>query len=200
MGVVQRIFYFHVSSAWAAFVGFFLVAGASVEYLRTGSPGADRLAAASAEVGVLFCTIVLVTGPIWARPIWNVWWTWDPRLTMTVILWVIYASYLVLRAFGGEDDAVRRWAAVLGIVGVLDIPIIMISVRLLPGMHPAVIVRREGGSGLTDPSMRVALLVSAVAVLLLMAWLIALRMRMQRVADELGEVRRLALERRGEVA
>jgi heme exporter protein C len=200
MGDVQRIMYFHVSSAWAAFVAFFIVAGASVAYLRSGSPGADRLAAASAEVGVLFCTLVLVTGPIWARPIWGVWWTWDPRLTMTVILWVIYASYLVLRAFGGEDEAVRRWAAILAIVGVIDIPIIQVSVRLLPGIHPAVIVRREGGTGLTDPSMRVALIVAAVAVLLLEAWLIAVRMRMQRVADEAAELRRLALAERGEVA
>jgi len=200
MGVVQRIFYFHVSAAWTAFVAFFVVAGASVAYLRTGSPGADRLAAASAEVGVLFCTLVLVTGPIWARPIWGVWWTWDPRLTMTVILWVIYVSYLVLRAFGGADEAVRRWAAVLGVVGVLDIPIINVSVRLLPGIHPAVIVRREGGSGLADPTMRLGLAVSVVAVLLLAAWFVSLRVRMQRVADEAAELRRLALAERGEVA
>ena len=113
-----------------------MVAGASAVYLWKGSATADRLALASAEVGVLFCTLVLVTGPIWARPIWGVWWTWDPRLTMTVILWAIYASYLMLRAFGGEDDAVRRYAAVLGIVGVLDIPLIRVSVRLLHGIHP----------------------------------------------------------------
>lgn len=200
MGVVQRIFYFHVGSAWVAFASFFVVAGASVAYLRSGSAGADRLAAAAAEVGVLFCTLVLVTGPIWARPIWGVWWTWDPRLTMTVILWVIYASYLVLRAFGGEDDAVRRWAAVLGIVGVLDIPIIRYSARLLPGIHPVVINRPEGGSGLPDPSMRIALLVASVALTLLAVWLVTLRMRMQRAADELTELRREALAERGEVA
>src|SRR5581483_1293690 len=94
MGIVQRIFYFHVASAWVAFLGFFLVAGASAVHLWNGSRPADRLAQASAEIGVLFCTLVLVTGPLWARPIWGVWWTWDPRLTMTVILWAIYASYL----------------------------------------------------------------------------------------------------------
>src|SRR5881409_549875 len=125
MGIVQRIFYFHVASAWVAFLGFFLVAGASAVYLWNGSRAADRLAEAAAEVGVLFCTLVLVTGPIWARPIWGVWWTWDPRLTMTVVLWAIYASYLMLRAFGGDDPALARYAAVLGIVGVLDIPLIM---------------------------------------------------------------------------
>ena len=198
MGVVQRIFYFHVASAWMAFIGFFLVAGASAVHLWNGSRAADRLAEASAEVGVLFCTIVLVTGPIWARPIWGVWWTWDPRLTMTVILWAIYASYLMLRAFGGQDDAVRRYAAVLGIVGVLDIPIIMVSVRLLRGIHPAVITRNEGGTGLVDPWMRTGLLVSAVALLLLGSWLIALRARAGRLEDEVAALRHEALAARGE--
>ncbi|HJQ85347.1 MAG TPA: cytochrome c biogenesis protein CcsA [Candidatus Binatia bacterium] len=192
MGVVQRIFYFHVASAWVAFLGFFLVAGASAVYLWNGSAKADRLAAAAAEVGVLFCTLVLVTGPIWARPIWGVWWTWDPRLTMTVILWAIYASYLMLRAFGGDDDAVRRYAAVLGIVGVLDIPIIMVSVRLLRGIHPAVITRTQGGSGLVDPWMRAGLLVSAVALVLLAVWLMQLRVRGARLAEEIAALRRRA--------
>jgi heme exporter protein C len=192
MGIVQRIFYFHVSSAWVAFLGFFVVAGASAVYLWNGSRAADRLAEAAGEVGVLFCTLVLVTGPIWARPIWGVWWTWDPRLTMTVILWAIYASYLMLRAFGGEDDAVRRYAAVLGIVGVLDIPIIMVSVRLLRGIHPAVITRNEGGSGLVDPWMRAGLAVSALALILLAAWLVQLRMRTAWLAEEVSALRREA--------
>jgi heme exporter protein C len=201
MGIVQRIFYFHVSSAWAAFLGFFLVAGGSAVYLWNGSRRADRLAHASAEVGVLFCTLVLVTGPIWARPIWGVWWTWDPRLTMTVILWAIYASYLMLRAFGGEDDAVRRYAAVLGIVGVLDIPIIRVSVRLLRGIHPSVITQKEGGgSGLVDPSMRTALYVSSVALLLLAWWLVQLRMRTGRLHDEVAALRHEALAREEVVA
>jgi len=196
MGIVQRIFYFHVASAWVAFLGFFLVAGASAVYLWKGSRTADRLAEAAAEVGVLFCTLVLVTGPIWARPVWGVWWTWDPRLTMTVILWAIYASYLMLRAFGGEDDAVRRYAAVLGIIGVLDIPIIMVSVRLLRGIHPAVI--EKGGGGLADPWMWAGLIVSSIAVLLLGSWLIALRTRTGRLTEEVAALRRDALALRGE--
>ncbi|HLY37793.1 MAG TPA: cytochrome c biogenesis protein CcsA [Candidatus Binatia bacterium] len=194
MGIVQRIFYFHVASAWVAFLGFFLVAGASAVYLWSGSAGADRLAQAGGEIGVLFCTLVLVTGPLWARPIWGVWWTWDPRLTMTVILWAIYASYLMLRAFGGNDDAVRRYAAVLGIVGVLDIPIIIVSVRLLRGIHPAVITRNEGGSGLVDPWMRAGLGVSALALILFAAWLIALRVRTARLTDEVAALRRQVAE------
>jgi heme exporter protein C len=197
MGIVQRIFYFHVSSAWAAYLGFFLVAGASARYLWTGSRAADRLAEAAAEVGVLFCTLVLVTGPLWARPVWGVWFTWDPRLTMTVILWGIYASYIMLRSFGGEDEAVRRWAAVLGLIGVLDIPIIMVSVRLLRGIHPAVIARNQGGSGLVDPWMRTGLVVSAVAILLLAAWLIRLRAESARIGEEIALLRREALGRGG---
>jgi heme exporter protein C len=200
MGIVQRIFYFHVSSAWVAFLGFSLVAGASAVHLWNGSRAADRLAEAGAEVGVLFCTLVLVTGPLWARPVWGVWWTWDPRLTMTVILWAIYASYLMLRAFGGEEEAVRRYAAVLGIVGVLDVPVIMVSVRLLRGMHPAVIARSEGGSGLVDPWMRVALVVSACALIAVAAWMIRLRVRAARLADELAALRRTLEARQGEVA
>jgi len=200
MGIVQRIFYFHVASAWVAFLGFFLVAGASAVHLWNGSRPADRLAQASAEIGVLFCTLVLVTGPLWARPIWGVWWTWDPRLTMTVILWAIYASYLMLRAFGGEDDAIRRYAAVLGIVGVLDIPIIQVSVHLLRGIHPSVITRNEGGSGLVDPWMRIGLLISSVALIVLAGWLLALRMRTARLGEEVAALRRSALERKGEAA
>ena len=191
MGIVQRIFYFHVSSAWVAFAGFFVVAAASGVYLWNGSRTADRLAAASAESGVLFCTFVLVTGPIWARPIWGVWWTWDPRLTMTVVLWTIYVSYLMLRTFGGEEESIRRYAAVLGIIGVLDIPIIRVSVKLMRGVHPEVLTRKEGG-GLGDPSMYTALYVSALALTLLAAWFIVLRMRIARVGEELADLRRLA--------
>src|SRR5215510_5104409 len=190
MGIVQRIFYFHVATAQVAFGGFFVVAIASAIYLWKGSAAADRVALAAAEVGVLFCTLVLVTGPIWARPIWGVWWTWDPRLTMTVILWAIYAGYLMLRAFGGADEAVARYAAVLGIVGVLDIPVIRVSVRLLHGIHPAVLTTKEGGSGLTDPMMRTTLYVASLAMLLLAAWLVALRVRTARLEAEVAGLRR----------
>lgn len=200
MGQVQRIFYFHVGSAWVAFAAFFVVAGASAAYLRGGSPAADRLAHAAGEVGILFCTLVLLTGPIWARPIWGVWWSPDPRLTFTVILWAIYASYLMLRAFGGADEAVRRYAAVLGIAGVLAVPLIRVSVRLMRGIHPSVLNQPGGESGLGDPTMRAALYVSACALALLAAWLVQLRMTGARLGDEIGVLRRRALEARGETA
>lgn len=190
MGIVQRIFYFHVPCWWVAYAGFFTVAVASAVYLWRGSPGADQLAVAAAEVGVVFCTLGLVTGPIWARPIWGVWWTWDPRLTMALILWAIYVAYLMLRAFGGEGEAVARYAAVLGIVGIVDIPVIHYAVRLLEGIHPAVIRTREGGAGLVDPTMRAALYVSSVAMLLVGAWFVVLRIRTERVAAEVVWLRR----------
>lgn len=195
MGIVQRIFYVHVPCAWVAYLCFFLVAGASVAYLRTRSERADRLAVAAAEVGVLFCTLLLVTGPIWARPIWGVWWTWDPRLTMTVILWAIYLGYVMLRAFGAGEEGIASYAAVLGIFGVLAIPVIRVSVRLLHGMHPAVLTTREGGSGLTDPTMRLTLFVTAIAMTLLAAWLVVLRVRLEGLERTAVGLRRAVADR-----
>lgn len=195
MGIVQRIFYVHVPCAWVAYLCFVTVAIASGRYLWSRSERADRLAVASAEVGVLFCTLLLVTGPIWARPIWGVWWTWDPRLTMTVILWAIYLGYVMLRAFGAEEEGIASYAAVLGIFGVLAIPVIRVSVRLLQGMHPAVLTTRDGGSGLTDPTMRTTLWVTALAMTLLAAWLVVLRVRLEGMERTVLGVRRTLDER-----
>ena len=191
MGIVQRIFYFHVPCAFAAYAGFLTVAVASAVYLAKGSAAADRLAIAAAEVGILFCTLVLVTGPIWARPIWGVWWTWDPQLTLTIILWSIYVAYVLLRAFGGEDEAIASYAAVLGIVGSLAIVLNHYAVQLLEGIHPAVIRPRAGReSGLGDPMMGVTLATSAVAMLLLAGWMVVLRVRTERLAAEVASLRR----------
>jgi heme exporter protein C len=184
-GPVQRIFYFHVNSAWSAFLGFVIAAGASALFLWRGRPEFDRMAQAAVEVGMLFCTMVLVTGPIWARPIWGTWWTWDPRLTMTVILWTIYAVYLVLRTVGRDDPQIARYAAVLAVVGVLDVPLIMVSVRLWRGMHPSVISAPAGTGGIQDSRMVVALLVTLVAFALLFLWLLWRRYEGLRLAAEL---------------
>lgn len=189
-GIVQRIFYVHVPSAWTAFLAFFVVCGASIVVLWRGSADCDRLAKASAEVGMVFCTLVLLTGPMWARPIWGTWWTWDPRLTMTVILWTIYASYLLLRAYGGDEDQISRYAAVLGIVGAIDIPLIAYSVRMWRGIHPAVMMSKDPQGGLRDPSMRYALLVAAVAFLLTYSWFVVVRLRTLRVAEEVERLHR----------
>jgi heme exporter protein C len=197
MGEVQRIFYFHVNCWWAAYLGFFIAAGASAAYLRRGRPEHDWLAQAGVEVGFLFCTMGLVTGPIWARPIWGAWWTWDPRLTMAVILWTIFSVYLVLRSAGREEPEITRYAAVLAIVGILDIPLIMVSVRLWRGMHPSVISAPANKGGLEDPRMVVALLVTLVAFALLFAWLLwlryeglRLRAELYRLEDRVGELAR----------
>jgi heme exporter protein C len=172
MGDVQRIFYYHLPSAWVAFLLFFVNFLASVWYLVRRTPAADALALASAEVGVSFCTIVLLTGPIWARPIWGIWWTWDARLTSTLVLWLIYVSYLVLRhyATGGQVPVL---AAALGIFGFVDVPIVYMAIRWFRTQHPQPVIGGGQGSGL-DPRMWTAVLwnLAAFAMLaLLFVWI-----------------------------
>ena len=184
-GAPQRIFYFHLPAAWNTFLGFFIVAGASASYLWQGDRFSDLLAQAAAEVGMLFCTLVLITGSIWARPIWGVWWTWDPRLTLVAILWTIYAAYVLLRVLAGDNELIARYAAVLGIVGVLDIPILYIAVRLWRGIHPK--VERMA------LEMAWTLLVCSGAFLCLFMWLLWLRLRSLSLRDEVAALRREAL-------
>ncbi len=192
-GIVQRIFYFHVPLAMMSFTAFILVAVASGLFLWRGSRAWDRLAHAGAEVGMVFCTLVLVTGPIWARPIWGTWWTWDARLTTTLILWLIYAAYLMLRSLSGTADHGARYAAVLGIVGAIDIPIINRSVYWWRTIHPAVLVTREGGSGLSDPRMQATFGVCMIAFLLLFVWLLWVRNESGRLGDEVEDLRQHVL-------
>jgi heme exporter protein C len=192
-GIVQRIFYFHVPVANVTFLAFGVVAVASALFLWRGSRGWDRLAYASAEVGMLFCTLLLITGMMWGRPRWNTWWTWDARLTTSLVLWLIYAAYLMLRGSVGPTDAGARYAAVLGIVGAVDIPIIYESVYWWRTIHPAVIVTRQGGSGLSDPRMQVTLMVCMLAFLLLYLWLLLLRVDGIRLRDAVEGLRQRAL-------
>lgn len=135
-GAAHKILYIHAPAAWVAFLAFFLVAIAGGLYLWLRDERFDRFAASSAEVGLVFTTVVLITGPIWARPIWWTWWTWDARLTSTLFLWFIYLGYLVLRS-AIDDRAMRaRYAAILGILGSLLIPFIHLSVYLFRTLHP----------------------------------------------------------------
>src|SRR5277367_4765871 len=127
MGDVQRIFYYYVTSAWTAFILFFVNFGAPILYLVRLKAAADIVALFSAEVGVVFCTVVLVTGPIWARPVWGIWWTWDMRLTSTLVLWLIYVSYLFLRKFSSSGET-PLLAAVLAILGALCVPFVYFSI------------------------------------------------------------------------
>lgn len=172
MGVVQKIFYVHLPLAWWSFAAFFGVCVASVKVLITGREEWDRIAGVLAEVGVLFSGLALVTGSIWGRAAWNTWWTWDPRLSTTLVMWFVYAGYLVLRSadVGGIKGA--RVRAVLGIVSFLDVPLVFFSARLWRSIHPAVFASRGGG---LEPEMWTTVWVNAVAWGVLFATLVVAR-------------------------
>ena len=159
MGNVQRIFYYHVPSAWTAFILFFVNFAASIIYLIKRKPAADIVALVSAEVGVVFCTVVLVTGPIWARPVWGIWWTWDVRLTSTLVLWLIYVSYLFLRRFSSSGQT-PTLAAALAVLGALCVPFVYLSIRFFRTQHPQPVI---GGGGSIDPRMLHVLLINWLA-------------------------------------
>lgn len=178
MGDVQRIFYFHVPSAMMAFLGFVVVMVGSIAFLATGSRRFDSLALAGAEVGFLFCTITLLTGPVWARSAWGVWWTWDARLSTTLILWLLYVAYLMLRGYMQGDVRMRRFSAVLGILGALDVPIVYFSVRWWRTQHPTTFITERGG---LEPEMRATLLLAMLAILLLFVSLLVRRIALERL-------------------
>jgi heme exporter protein C len=172
-GVVQKIFYFHVASAWNAFVAFFVIFVASIFYLASRRGLWDILARGACEIGVMFCTATLVMGSLWAKPAWNIWWTWDARLTTTLVLWFIYVGYLILRSATGESERGARAAAALGIVGFIDVPIVFFSVRWWRTMHTGIIVGRSGGN--LAAGMGLALMISVFAFTLLFVHLLVLR-------------------------
>ncbi|MBI5166740.1 MAG: cytochrome c biogenesis protein CcsA [candidate division NC10 bacterium] len=182
-GDVQRIFYFHVPSAWVAFLAFFVVFLGSILYLWKKDRRWDILASSSAEIGVLFTTMVLLTGPLWGKPIWGTYWSWDPRLTTTLILWLIYVAYFMLRAYAGERVKGARMAAVLGIIGFVDVPLIYLSVLWWRSLHPLPVVVRPGGPAL-PPSMLGSLMVSLLAFTLLYLYLLRERVLLERLNDE----------------
>ena len=162
-GIIQRIFYFHVPIAWVSFLAFFVTFIASILYLWKREIKWDAIACASAEIGVVFTTLVLITGPIWAKPVWGIWWTWDARLTTSLVLWLIYVAYLLVRSFATEPDRGARFSAVIGIVGFIDVPIVFLTVNLWRAQHPTTIIF-EGGLA---PPMLMTLLVCIAAFTLL---------------------------------
>ena len=182
MGLVQRIFYFHVPSAVAAFLGVASCALFSILYLWKRDRRIDIVAHASAELVVLFSTIVLVTGPIWARPVWGVWWTWEVRLTSTLILWLIFVAYLILRQNAENRDQAARWAAVVAVIGALDVPIIYKSVEWWRGLHPKVL-KVSGGGGL-EPTMEKTLMICMVTFILIFLYLLSQRFRLGSLQDQ----------------
>lgn len=190
-GAVQRIMYFHVPSAWLAFFSFFIVFLSSILFLWKKEREWDIYALASAEIGMVFCSLVLITGPIWARPIWGAWWVWDARLTSTLILWLIYAAYLMLRYQTDAGSMRARFAAVLGIVGFLDIPFIHFSVLWWRTFHPQPkMISPEGlGKGL-DPSMLATLMISVAAFTLLYFALMGQRIQIEKMKDEVERLKK----------
>jgi heme exporter protein C len=154
MGIIQRIFYIHVPAWWAAFLGFGIVALCSAIYLWLGDDRLDRAALAAAEGGLVFCTVGLLTGPLWGKVAWGAWWVWEPRLTLALLLWFIYLGYFLVRNSTVNREQGKRLAAVVGIIGVLDIPLIHVSVTWLRSLHPeAVVLNPEGLAMDLDPSM-----------------------------------------------
>jgi heme exporter protein C len=173
-GVAQKIFYLHVPSAWCALLAFSLVGIVSALYLWLQDPRLDRFAAASAEVGVAFAAVMLTTGPIWAKPIWGTWWTWDARLTLTLFLFFLFVGYLALRASLHDPAERARLSAVVGILGMLLVPFIHLSVYLFRTLHPQPIVLKPSAPSL-PPEMLRTLLVSTLVFTLLYIGLVTMR-------------------------
>jgi len=181
-GEVQRLMYVHVPAAWLAYLSFFVVFVASIAYLRTKRTRWDRLAEASAEIGVLFTALAIALGMLWGKPVWGTWWTWDPRLTTTAVLLLIYIGYLSLRQISDNPARRARWAAVVGIVGFVDVPIVHLSVVWWRSLHQGSTVFRLGGPEI-EGTMLLALLVGVAAFTVVYAYLVTLRLRVGRLEE-----------------
>ena len=183
LGHVQRVFYFHVPIAIMSFLAFFLVFIASLMYLFKRSTRWDSFAHASAEVGVIFVTLALITGIIWARPVWNTWWTWEPRLTTTLILWLIYVAYLMVRSYAPTQSKGAIYAAVVGIIGFVDVPIVYYSVVWWRSIHPSPVVGPFAQSDALDGTMALILLYSLVTFVFFFAYIVMERMENKNETD-----------------
>ena len=181
-GNVQRLMYVHVPAAWLAYLAFAVVFVASIAYLKTRRTRWDRLAVASAEVGVLFTALTIVLGSLWGKPVWGTWWTWDPRLTTTAILLLIYVGYLAVRRLPDSPARRARWAAVVGIVGFVDVPIVHLSVVWWRGLHQGPSVRLLDAPAIA-PVMLAALMMGVLAFTLTYLYLVVLRLRVGRLED-----------------
>ena len=191
MGDVQRVMYFHVPLAVMSYVAFFLVFVASIAYLVKRTAKWDRLAQASAEVGVVFVTLALITGIIWSKPVWYVpgqWWVWEPKLATTLILWLIYVTYLMVRGYAPNKSKGAIYAAVVGIVGFVDVPIVYKAADWWRGTHPPTDVSLTG-------TMYGVLGFSFITFFVLFLYLVLQRMALGEAEDELGEMRSAARRR-----
>jgi heme exporter protein C len=187
-GLAQKIFYLHVPAAWCALLAFSLVGIASALYLWLHDARLDRFAAASAEVGVAFGAVMLTTGPIWAKPIWGTWWTWDARLTLTLFLFFLFIGYLALRTALHDPGERARFSAVVGILGMLLVPFIHLSVYLFRTLHPQPIVLKPSAPSL-PPEMLRTLLISFVVFTVLYVGLVSMRYGLALVEEAAEEAR-----------
>ena len=179
MGDTQRIFYFHVPAAVNTFISFFIVFIGSIQFLRTRKSYWDKLALSAAQVGILFCLIVLITGPLWAKPVWGVFWRWEPRLTTVLIMFSNYTAYLMLRRFENNSDRILRIASVIGIIAFLNVPLVYFAVDLWAAdqqLHP------QRGVDI-DPKMRLTLYVSFIAHFCLLTYLIPQRLHLHQIQE-----------------
>jgi heme exporter protein C len=181
-GEVQRIMYVHVPAAWLAYLSFSVVFVASIAYLRTKKTRWDRVAAASAEIGVLFTSLAIALGMLWGKPVWGTWWTWDPRLTTTAVLLLIYIGYLAVRRISDSPSRRATWAAVVGIVGFVDVPIVHLSVVWWRSLHQGPTVFRLGAPEIQG-TMLLALLGGVAAFTITYAYLMTLRLRVGRLEE-----------------
>ena len=192
MGIVQKIFYFHVPAAYAMYVGAAACLVGSAGYLYTGRNAWDSLAKAGAEVAVAMGLMVLISGPLWAAKAWGVYWTWDPRLTTSMLSVLLYVAYVVLRLFTGDGESERKFAAALGILGAANLPIIHFSVQKWGGNHPKVIT--TGGGGLQHPDMKLALSLGFLSFTLIALVVLWARVRIDLASSRLAELEQEALE------
>lgn len=185
MGIVYKIFYLMVPMGWLSLLSFLIVFVGSILYLVKRESKWDILAHSSAEAGIIFTTLALLTGAIWAKPVWGVWWAWEPRLTSTLILWLLYLAYFMVRSFATEESRGATFAAVVGIVGFIDLPIIVLTTTLWRGMHPEPIIFQGG----LAPSILVTLLVSITAFTALYSLLLIQRVSMKNDETEVKKLR-----------
>ncbi|HYA98061.1 MAG TPA: cytochrome c biogenesis protein CcsA [Methylomirabilota bacterium] len=189
MGVIQKIFYLHLPSAFTAFIAMGICFTANLLYVFRRAPKWDWLGVSAAEVGLPFITVVLITGPIWAHPVWGVWWTWDARLTLTLVLWLLYVAYLLLRSMIEEPDRRALLSALFGIFAFLDVPLVYFSIRWFRTQHPQPVILGGPGSGL-EPRMRVAYLLVWAAFTGLLILLLRSRYRLEAMRADVETLRR----------
>jgi heme exporter protein C len=187
MGDVQRIFYFHVASAWVGFFAFFVTFLAGIGHLAQGGRRWDSIASSSAEIGLTFIAMAIITGALWARPVWGVYWTWEPRLTISAVQLLVYIAYGMLRVSVEEPERRARFAAVYGIVAFVTVPLSWFAIRWWRSIHPDILTGGEGMS--VTPRMAHTLFVSLAAFTLLYVTLLRQRVRLERLGDALANLR-----------